>query len=259
MPLLGWILIFALLGSVFSLVGGVLLFVNERFCRALGMRMVAFAAGVLLGVSFMDLLPESFTMGLEEFGYDITSLLLTTLAGIVFFFFTERFVIWFHGHHHREQEKISSTPLLITLGDSLHNFVDGVTIAGAFLASIPTGVIAAISVALHEVPQEIGDFTVLLSKGLGRAEVFRLNFYSALTALLGAVLSYFFLSSLANYLPLVLAFTAGNFIYVAAADLIPEIHHHEQNLKDALTQSIIFVVGLLVTYLATNLFHLHSG
>lgn len=253
MFLLVWVLLFSLIGSVVSLLGGILLLWNEDLCWVLGERLVAFAAGVLLAVSFFDLLPESLEMGKELMSFETKTLLGVTLLGIIFFFFTERFVVWFHGHHHREGEKISSTPLLITLGDSLHNFVDGVTIAGAFLASLPTGIITALSVALHEIPQEIGDFSILLAKGLNRRAVFRLNFFSAFTAVLGATLSFYFLSSLGQYLPLVLAFAAGNFIYIAAADLIPEIHTHEKGVKDALLQALVFFSGVLVIYLVTSI------
>lgn len=253
MSVFAWVLVFSLLGSVFSLLGGVLLLWNEVLCRALGERLVAFAAGVLLAVSFLDLLPESLELG-EELGVlDSRTLLRFALLGMVFFFFTERFVVWFHGHHHREGKKMSSTPLLITLGDSLHNFVDGVTIASAFLVNFPTGIITSLSVALHEVPQEIGDFSILLSKGLGKGAVFRLNLVSALTAVIGAGLGFYFLSSLEEYLPLVLAFAAGNFIYVAAADLIPEIHTHEKGVKDALLQTLIFVGGVFLIYLVTSI------
>lgn len=255
MDLLTWIILFSLLGSVLSLAGGVLLFYNREVCEKIGLGMVSFAAGVLLGVAFLDLLPEALHFVQSQPNAEPGDILLVTLVGIIFFFFTERSVIWFHGHHHRAQQKASATPLLITLGDSLHNFVDGVAIAAGFFASIPTGVITAFSVALHEVPQEIGDFTVMLQQGLGRSAVFKLNISAALTAILGASLAFFFLQQVQTYIPYILAFTAGNFIYIAASDLIPEIHHHEGSRKSTFAQSLLLLLGVATIFLATRLTH----
>lgn len=254
MPLFAWIILFSLLGSVLSLAGGVLLLYNEELCKKIGLGMVSFAAGVLLGVAFLDLLPEALEIA-ESSQLETSLITLTSLMGVVFFFFTERSVVWFHGHHHRHEQKVSATPLLITLGDSLHNFVDGIAIAAGFFASIPTGIITAFSVALHEVPQEIGDFTVMLQQGLGREAVFKLNLSAAFTAVLGAGLAFFFLQQVQTYVPYVLAFAAGNFIYIASSDLIPEIHHHQESRKGAFTQSLLLLLGVTTIFVATRLTH----
>lgn len=258
MSLLVWILLFSLLGSVLSLAGGVLLIYNEELCKRLGMGMVSFAAGVLLAVAFTDLLPESIALRSTQGKIEtaVQHILLVALGGMIFFFFTKRFVVWFHGHHHRQEQKTSATPLLITLGDSLHNFVDGVAIAAGFFAGIPTGIITALSVALHEVPQEIGDFTVMLQKGMGKDMVFKLNLSAAFTAILGAGLGYYFLNQLQTYIPYVLAFAAGNFIYIATADLIPEIHHHENESRHgAYVQSLLLLAGVVLIFIINRFTH----
>ena len=258
MSLLALIIVASGLGSLVSLAGGVLLLWRAELSKKIGVGMVAFAAGVLLGVAFLDLLPEAIklcTLVVSESnqcGVAVEQLLAATLAGITLFFFTERFVVWFHGHHHRKQQKALVAPLLITLGDSLHNFIDGVTIASAFLAGILVGVITSISVELHEIPQEIGDFTILLSRGLKPATVLRLNLLSALTSVLGAVIAFYLLSAFEQYVPVFLAFAAGNFIYIASADLIPEIHHHQKGRRGAYRQSLLLLVGIAVIYLATR-------
>lgn len=240
MPLLGYILIFTLLGSVVSLIGGILLLYKEKFALKISHFLSAFAGGALLGTAFFDLLPEGIGQGGAE------NIFFWTLIGILAFFLLERFI-----HHHSEspnpQEKSTVVPLII-IGDSVHNFIDGVAMAGTFLISIPLGIVTSLAVAAHEIPQEIGDFGLMLHKGVPRKRVLLINFYSALAAMVGAVITYMAKDSIVGLLPAVLGLTAGFFIYIAASNLIPEIHSRE-NQKIAFWETVMLLFGVLVIYI----------
>lgn len=247
MSTLGYIIVFTILGSIVSLVGGVILLAREKFALKLSPFLAAFAAGALLGTAFLDLLPEAVEMGGE------TNIFLWALAGFVFFFLLERSIHWFHHHHEHPEADTKPTATLILLGDSVHNFIDGVAIAAAFLIDIPLGIVTAIAVGAHEIPQEIGDFGVLLKSGFSRSRVLWYNVITALTALLGALLTYFFSAGIEGFLSILLAITAGFFIYIAASDLIPEIHDKNRRQFAAYLNLIliagIVAVGVLVTLL----------
>jgi zinc and cadmium transporter len=203
--------------------------------------LVSFAAGVMLAAAFLDILPEA----LEMAGENIDMVLITALLGIILFFFLERFVLWFH--HHDEPHGTKPSALLILVGDSFHNFIDGAAIAATFMINPGLGLITTLAIAAHEIPQEIADFTVLVHSGLTRARALFYNFLSALTALLGAVLGYFFLGTLQNILPLSLAFTAGMFIYIACSDLIPDLHQ-EFRRERRWVHSIPFILGIVLLW-----------
>ncbi|MDP3733478.1 MAG: ZIP family metal transporter, partial [Candidatus Daviesbacteria bacterium] len=175
------------------------------------------------------------------------NIFLWTLTGILAFFLLERF-IHHHGHHPGENKQV--VPLIV-IGDSIHNFIDGVAIAASFLISIPLGVVTALAVAVHEIPQEIGDFGLLLSKGLARKKVLLINLYSSLAAVAGAVATFAMGERIENLLPVSLAVTAGFFIYIAASNLIPEIHSRE-NQKIAFWESVMLFAGVLVVYLTIS-------
>lgn len=262
-PLLLQIVIFSLIGGVFSLVGGFFLLWKSEFTKRIIIHLVTFAAGTLLGVAFLDLLPEAF----EALPGEPAELLPWALGGIVAFYLIEAILIRLHTHdetetsetdsvdthHHRPSR--ASLPWFITLGDGIHNFVDGVAIAAAFLVSPPTGIITALAVAAHEIPQEISDFSILIHGGLSRRRVAWLNVGAALMTTLGAILAYLFRDTLTPYLPYVLALTAGIFIYIASSDLIPEIqaHHHRRD-KPAHTM-IILVLAVLLAGWVTAIAH----
>lgn len=255
MDLFGYILLFTLLGSVVSLIGGVLLLTKEKIVIKYSHFVSSFAAGALLGTAFFDLLPEAS----EEAGG--TNIFLWALVGMLFFFLFERFIHWFHHHEHFPRHKDSDqkgfakpTVPLIIFGDSLHNFIDGVTIAATFMVSIPLGIITTFAVAAHEIPQEIGDFGILLNKGVGRNKVLLFNIISALTAILGAALTFFVGDLIEGFLPAVIALTAGFFIYIAASDLIPEIH--EENRKGfALIETLLLFLGVVTIYIMVTILH----
>lgn len=249
MPTLAYILLFTALGSIAALLGGLVLLSRRELALKVSHFLAAFAAGTLLGSAFFDLLPEAAHEG-EELGTDI---FLWTLVGIVLFFSLERFIHWFHhheGHHEHEKETQSTLPLII-IGDTVHNFVDGVVIAATFLVDIPLGMITTLAVASHEIPQEIGDFGLMLHKGMSRMKIIGVNILSASIAFLGAIITFIFGNVLTGYIPIFLALTAGFFIYIATSDLIPEIHY-EKNRKSALIKSILLVLGVFVIWLSVS-------
>lgn len=239
--ILAYILFFTFLGSIVSLLGGVLLLAKEKFAIKISHFLAAFAAGTLLGTAFFDLLPESLEGGGE------IDIFWWTLIGILTFFLLERFI----HHHHDDPENKNVVPLIV-VGDSIHNFIDGVAIAATFLISIPLGIVTSLAVAAHEIPQEIADFGLMLHKGVKRNKVLKINFLSALFAVAGALLTYLAKDGLQGMLPILLSLTAGFFIYIAASDLIPEIHHEDQRVI-ALTETLLLLLGVLTIWLTVNL------
>ncbi|MBI4999542.1 ZIP family metal transporter [Candidatus Gottesmanbacteria bacterium] len=249
--MLVWILIFTFLGSFASLIGVVLLLWKEKALEGKTLFLVAFAAGAMLSASFLDLIPEA----LKEQS-NTQGVLTAVLVGIVVFFFFERSLLWYHHHSCPEGGKCESplpTIPLLVIGDSLHNFLDGIVIAGAFLINIPLGVVMSLAVGFHEVPQEIGDFGVFLSLGMKRTKVLAVNIFSALLAFGGAISAFFFLEKFEFLIPYLVAFAAGNFIYIAASDLIPQLHQGFSP-KAAISQSLAFLLGILVIFLAIQVF-----
>lgn len=239
--ILAYILFFTFLGSIVSLLGGVLLLAKEKFAIKISHFLAAFAAGTLLGTAFFDLLPESLEGGGE------IDIFWWTLIGILVFFLLERFI----HHHHDDPENKNMVPLIV-VGDSIHNFIDGVAIAATFLISIPLGIVTSIAVAAHEIPQEIADFGLMLHKGVKRNKVLKINFLSALFAVAGAIVTFLAKDFIEGLLPVFLSLTAGFFIYIAASDLIPEIHHEDQRVI-ALTETLLLLLGVLTIWLTVNL------
>lgn len=234
-----YILTFTFIGSILSLIGGMLLLSKEKFAVKISHFLSSFAAGALLGTAFFDLLPEAFEYAKEGIGIN---LFLWTLGGMLIFFLLERFIHWFH-RHDEPLNKDKTVVSLVVLGDGVHNFIDGVAIAAAFMVSIPLGIITSLAVAVHEIPQEIGDFGILLHKGLSKFKVLWLNVLSALTAILGAIITFAAGESIRGLLPGLLATTAGFFIYIAASDLIPEIHNEERR-EVALIETVLLIFGV---------------
>lgn len=217
--MIGWILGFGLLASVASVgLAALILLLPAATRSALVTNLVSYAVGTLLGAAFLGLLPNALA------GADHVPVLAAALGGILLFFVLEKLVLW--RHCHTDECEIHGRPAaaLILMGDSLHNFVDGVALAAAFRVSVPVGVAAGLALVAHEVPQELGDFAVLLEGGFSRARALAWNGLSSLMAPAGALLAYFSLESLRPALPFVLAVSAASFIYVATADLIPSLH-----------------------------------
>lgn len=246
MSTLAYILLFTFLGSIVSLLGGMLLLSKEKLALKISHYLSSFAAGTLLGTAFLDLLPEAAHEG------EGTDIFLITLIGFLIFFLLERFIHWFHHHHEHPQKKDQTVTTLVTVGDSVHNFIDGVVIAATFMVSIPLGIVTTLAVAAHEIPQEIGDFGVMLHRGVKRKKILMLNLVSAIAAMAGAVLTYMAGESLKSILPIFLSLAAGFFIYIAASDLIPEIHNEDKR-SVALTETFLLLAGVLVIYIAISL------
>jgi zinc and cadmium transporter len=243
----GMILFYSLVGGVFSLIGGVLMLSRKNLADKLAKYATPFAAGALLSAVFMDLLKD----GLEESSVD--TVMLSTLIGVISFFLAERFLHWFH-HHHQHEGKDPTTSLII-VGDTIHNALDGVAIAAAFLVSVPTGIVTTIAVAAHEIPQEIGDFGLLLAKGMSRMRVLLVNLFSAFATVVAALITFALGSQ--QHLPLgaLIGLSAGFLLYIASSDIIPEIH--ERAPKDKLfdLQPILLVLGAVVVAVSINLAH----
>jgi zinc and cadmium transporter len=181
--------------------------------------LISYAVGTLLGVSLLALLPEA----LEHI--PPVSAMLTLLAGVLVFFLLEKFVVWRHCHDTHECEiHTSSAASLVIVGDAFHTFVDGAVIAAAVITSVPLGITTALAVATHEIPQEVGDVAILLRAGFSRLRAFMLNLASSVGGILGAIGMLVASQWIPNLLPYVLSFAAGNFLYIAMADLIPDLH-----------------------------------
>lgn len=239
-----------LIGGVISLIGGVLLLSKKSVADKLAYYATPFAAGALLAAVFLDLLKD----GLEHGSSD--TILLATLIGMLLFFFAERFLRWFH--HHHEDEDAATVPLIV-VGDTMHNFLDGVAIAAAFLISPATGLVTTIAVAAHEIPQEIGDFGLLLKKGVRRKKVLFFNLLSALATTVGAVITYTIGDRTALPTDFLLGLSAGFLLYIAASDIIPSIHEHtSQDKKRAKLldwQPLLLLLGVVIVGLSVNIAH----
>jgi len=246
---LSYILLFTFLGSVGSLIGGLILISHEKIALKISHFLAAFAAGTLLGTAFFDLLPEA---AHEAEGTEV-NIFFWALMGLLAFFFIERFIHWFHHHEeqHEHEKEIKSTVPLIIISDTVHNFIDGVVIAATFMVSIPLGIVTALAVIAHELPQEIGDFGLLLHKKMKKGKIILVNILSALFALLGAVLTYAAGNILEPYIPVFLAITAGFFIYIASSDLIPEIHY-ERRKGYAIIESSLLILGVIAVWISTS-------
>lgn len=264
MSLLLWIALFTLAGGVLSVAAaGLLLLIPEHHHPRVLPHGVSFALGALLSVAFLDLLPEA--LGTAGEGH-AESLLATVLAGILGFFLLEKLLLWRHCHAdhcetHTEEHFHQPAGTLIVVGDAIHNFVDGVLIAAAFLTDLHLGVITSLAIMAHEIPQEVGDFAILLQSGYSRAQALLYNLLSSLATLLGGVLAFFSLAHLHQYLPYFLALAASSFIYIAVADLIPSLHQRT-TARAAFQQIGLITAGVLVIYLAhaqTEELHGHQG
>ena len=199
--------------------------------------LVSYAVGTLLGVALLDLVPQA--LGKIEPTPAFTAL----LAGIFTFFILEKLVIWRHCHDDQSCAIHPSTVPLVVIGDAIHTFVDGVVIAAASLVSLPLGVTTALAVAAHEIPQEAGDFAILLAAGNSRSRALMLNLSSATGGLVGAAAMLIFGSRAPAVLPFVLAFAAGSFLYVAMADLIPNLHRGSID-RNAVRQTVLIALGV---------------
>lgn len=241
---LEFIIIATLFVSALSFSGAILLLWKKSFTH-FSSSLVSFAAGVMLATALFDLLPESS----EIIG---SAVFVPLFFGILTFFFLERFLLWFHHHDHAHNTK--PTAILILSGDGVHNIIDGVAIAAAFLTSTPLGIATTLAIAAHEIPQEIADLGLLIAGGMPKRRALFLNFLSGLTALAGAVVAYYFLQGVQSVIPHLLSFTAGMFLYIACSDLIPEMHQDFAKQR-RWAQTIPFLLGIVVLWVLTTILH----
>lgn len=237
MELIWYALIGVISVSLISFVGVFSLSFGQRHLYNVLLYIISFATGALLGNVFLHLIPKA----LET---DSSPLVIGVfvLIGIFMFFIFEKMLHWREHHLHT---KVQTFGIINLVGDALHNFIDGIALATSFLISISLGISTTFAIALHEIPQELSDFGILLHAGFSVKQALWYNFLSALSALAGVLLVFFLQSTFAQALNYLIPFTAGGFIYIAASNLIPELHK-EPSLKKAFLQSLFFVLGILV-------------
>jgi len=234
---LEWILFSTFLVSFISLIGVLALSISDKSFKKIVLVLVSLSAGALIGGAFIHLIPEALESGTWVISY--------VLVGFILFFFIEKVFYWRHCHDGKCD--VHTFAYMNLFGEAVHNFIDGLVIAAGFLVSIPLGITTTIAVALHEVPQELGDFGVLIHGGFKKSKALILNFLTALTCIAGGLLG-FYLSSLFGGMTLVLvSIAAGGFIYIGASDLIPEIKE-ETNTKKSLITFIVFVLGVSLMF-----------
>ena len=232
-----WIIWFSILSSIGAIAGAALfLFFPQGIRNFLVPCLISYATGTLLGTAFLGIIPASLKQA------PVVSVMTTILAGMVIFFVLEKLVLWRHCHGRACEVHGHAAPLIL-IGDAFHNFVDGVVIAAAFLTSFPLGVATSLAVIAHEVPQEVGDFAILLDSGYGRAKALALNGLSAAATLPGAVAAYLWLGEIREAVPYILALSAASFIYIASVDLIPGLHK-QMTLIESLRQLFLLLAGI---------------
>lgn len=245
------VIFYSLVGGVFSLIGGIILLSRKQFADVLAAYATPFAAGALLAAVFLDLLKDGLAAA------SANTVLIATLAGVVIFFFAERFLHWFH--HHHQHEGSDPTTSLVVIGDTVHNALDGVAIAAAFLVSVPTGIITTVAVAAHEIPQEIGDFGLLLAKGMKRGKVLLVNIISALATTLAAVLTFALGSQEKLPIGAIVGMSAGFLLYIAMSDIIPDIHEQAPKKRLFSWQPLLLLFGVVIVGLSIQLAHHFIG
>ena len=233
--------------SLVSFVGVVVLFIAQNSLGKYINFLISLAIGALLGDAFIHLIPGAFQSHLNS---SLVSILI--IVGIMFFFIIEKFIHWHHHGEDKEHDEVHPVGKLILFTDGVHNFIDGIIIGASFLISIPVGIATTIAVVLHEIPQEIGDFAVLLHSGYSKSKALLFNFLSALTSVLGVVAVVLFGNFAKNSIIWFLPIAAGGFIYIAVADLIPELHKTTK-IKYSIIQLLIILIGVSSMFAITFL------
>lgn len=266
MNLLIWIILFCLVGGVLSvLAASLFMLIPSRQRERLLPHMVSYAIGALLAAAFLALLPHA----VEYPGVgDVHKVTLTVLIGILGFFVLEKLVLWRHCHahdcevhgeehdhsHNHKHGEDKARGMMILIGDGMHNMVDGVLIAAAFLTDFHLGVVTSVAVATHEIPQELGDFSILLHSGYSRMKALIYNVLASLTTVIGGVVAYYSLQDAQAIVPYVLAVAAASFIYIAVADLIPSLHKRTE-ARVTLQQISLISLGVMTIYIAHSTLH----
>lgn len=241
---LAWILISTFVVTIISLIGIFTLAIKDKWLDKALFCLIGFSAGSLIGSAFLHLLPEA----LEKTKSVVTFYYL--ILGIILFFLMERYFYWRHCHDGICD--VHAFSYLNLIGDGLHNFIDGVIIAVSFTVSLKIGIVTTLAVIFHEIPQELGDFGVLVYGGFTKYKALFYNFISALTAIIGAITGYFISDVATGFSNFILPLTAGGFIYIATSDLIPEIHK-QSNLRRSAFAFIAFLLGIIFMALAKHI------
>jgi len=256
------IIVFTALGGILSVIcAGIFLLVPDGPRGRVLPHLVSFATGALLGAALLALVPEA----LESVGPNgAHGVGIALTAGIVLFFVLEKLVLWRHSHsgeyadhgahHHHHEHREQASAVLVIIGDSIHNALDGVIIGAAFLTDVRLGIITALAVMAHEIPQEIGDFAVLLHSGMSRGRALLFNLLSSLTSVIGGLVAYFTLGSALRILPYAVAVAAASFIYVSMADLIPGLHRRV-SARESVAQVVLISLGIAAIALVEH--HAH--
>ena len=255
MSVLLWIVAASALGGLLSVLIAALFAWNAHPSQI--PVLVSFAVGALLAAVFLEILPHAFSSA-----NDPRTIAATILCGILFFFVLEKLVLWRHCHESECDAHDAQPPqhdhgrsgMMIIIGDTVHNFVDGVLIAAAFVADVQVGIVTAIAIIAHEIPQEVGDFLVLLHSGYSRARALALNALSGVAMLAGGLMAYYSLQEMQQVIPLLLAFAAASMIYVAVADLIPGLHRRPQ-LAAGVQQVLLIGSGVALVWGVGELLH----
>ena len=242
-----WSIVASIVVSLISLIGILFLLVNEKTLNNILFILIGFATGGLLGGAFFHLLPEAL-----EKSSNPTLTFLYVILGFIIFFILERYIHWRHCHKEGKCD-VHVVSYLSLMGDGIHNLIDGMIIATSFQVNISFGLITTLAIILHEIPQEIGDFGVLVYGGLSKLKALFYNFLSALTAIIGVFIGYFLTTSIHNFSSVLLPIAAGGFIYIAASDLVPELHK-EPDLKKSTLAVTTFILGIVLMY-ALKLIH----
>ncbi|MDD5253994.1 MAG: ZIP family metal transporter [Candidatus Nanoarchaeia archaeon] len=233
------ILLSTFLVSLISFIGVITLALKEDTLKKITFGLVALSAGALMGGAFLHLIPEA----LEKTNLNV---FIIILISFIIFFIIEKILHW--RHCHETECKVHTFAHMSIFGDSIHNFIDGLIIAGSFMVNTPLGVTTMIAVIIHEIPQEMGDFGVLIHGGIKKTRALFLNFVSALTAILGGIIGFLLSNRIEGFIGILLAFAAGGFIYISASDLVPEIRK-EIKISRSLLVIGLFIVGIMLMYL----------
>ena len=254
MEIIHWIIISTVLGSLISICLSGLFAISVNPSRI--QKLVSLAIGTLLGATFLEVIPHAI-----ERSQNIESLFLTILGGILLFFILEKFVLWRHchveeceGHEHLVKDDHGRSGTMILIGDSFHNFVDGVLIAAAYITDIKLGVITTLAITAHEIPQEVGDFLILLNSGFTKLKAFAFNLVSSGATLIGALLAYFAFDNVEFLIPTFLGLAASSMIYVAVADLIPGLHKRTE-IAATVEQVVLILIGILIIFSVGHFIH----
>lgn len=244
-----WSIVASIVDSLVSLIGIIFLSVNEKTLNNILFILIGFATGGLLGGAFFHLLPEAL-----EKSSNVTLTFLYSILGFIIFFILERYIHWRHCHEEGKCD-VHAVSYLSLIGDGVHNLIDGMIIATSFQVNISFGLTTTLAIILHEIPQEIGDFGVLVYGGFSKLKALFYNFLSALTAIIGVFIGYFLTTSINNFSEVLLPIAAGGFIYIAASDLVPELHK-EPDLNKSTLAIITFILGIILMYVL-KLIHVH--